>query len=166
MSVLCILLLIGVPRVFGQTNQNIKHGDSVKLFVNQLMSMQIREDGKIYLGKGNRSSTFKIYKYPYYTSRNDILLSGQGIRFVDSNGNVCNLVSKVFNCIKKDVNNPIIYRLLDKHGSDKIEMYNRQLVKIREKGNSIDCSLTDKRPLSCYLRTNKPEEYGFVIIKI
>ena len=157
-NILIFSLLLSVSR--GQPNA-IKEGD--RIFFHGL---KVGSDRMIYFNVEKDPTIFTIKKFPFYTSPNNVILTGQSVLLTSRNQTCCvDTKTKYVKCECSKNIRPSL-RILDKHGKDKVVMMNRQLIKFRETNNSIDCSIKNGSPLLCNLKSMNPLDYGFVIFKV
>ena len=142
--------------------QYIRYGDKVKFYTfNQGYFHVDQKDGKI-RASNIPASIFEIRNPTNYKSQ-DILLGGQAINLIYNNM-TCKITPEGFVISSPNVQGGDQIRILDKHGRDKIQIYDEAYIKFRQPGNGIDCSLQRKKALNCKIKRSW-EYYGFVIIK-
>lgn len=151
---------------------SIRHGDVISFkyvcFQNETGYIyNFRPKGGLIAKVCDQETTFRIYKDPYYKSKDDVILAGNTIRLVPtSNLNIeCgiepNRNARRIVCNKNRALR-IPLRLMDKHGADKIPIDEVHEVKMRGVGSKVDCN---GAPIQCMKKTSKTNEYGFVVVK-
>ncbi len=143
--------------------QYIRYGDKVKFYSFQQGYFNVDPDDKKIRTNETSSSIFEIRHPTNYKSK-DILLGGQAVNLLYNNIS-CKITDKGYVIVSNKIEGNDQIRILDKHGRDKIELYDESYIKLRQPGNGIDCSLERNKALNCMVKRSW-EYYGFIMMKV